>query len=543
MTELYVPASYVAAQAREAAIEFTKAQYGPDIGPSVVLGPLGGLDRAIRQRSGEKRHADKAIYYELYMRHPFVYACVELICQTAAQDRHTYPADADLGKAKSGKPTERNFSGGPVTKAKYEDDDDLGKTNDGVEFLETFFAEVNDYESFQDLLQSIYRDMLVSGEAFILKQRNGVRVANGMFSDVEESAQEPGPGRYTHVVQDAAQPIVCLHRIPSRETWAVPGPDGYPSLFRQRNEGGGWREFKKEDVIFFRMPDPTDPSHGLAPLEALDLSLATDMQAAKYNEAYFRNGAKAGIILSMQGVSEPEVRRNREWINTEYVKPENAHKPMTLVGNVQLVRDGNKAQNDMEFLKLRQFTREEIAAVYSVPLSKLLMESNTLGQAGKMSDDITFRADTVGPLQTKVYETINRQLMKKDFPDKPLLIPPRQEKIRLDLLEAASNLVKVGGTGNEARAVLHLPEIDDDEWMNKPLFFQPGIRPIMEQQPDESQNELGTPGAKPTTPPGKPPMGIDTGSRAGRTDKTSQRTSAGVTNAKVKRGIGMKTRS
>lgn len=540
--DLYIPYSHVAkamAQAQRNDEEFWKASYGPDTGPSVVMGPAGGLDRLIRERGGEHRHADKALYYSLYTKHPFVYGCVELICQTAAQDRHTYPADDDKiasnGGKKQGKPTEMPASGG-IGKAKVTDDDDdlePGSSSndpslDGVEFLEQFFGSVNPFENFQDLLQAIYRDLLISGEAYILKQRNGAKIVS-LTDDGSLDSEEAGVGRRTRVVSDTGEPVVALYRVPSRDTWAVPGPDGYPKVYRQRADGGGYREYAKEDIVFIRLPDPNDPSHGLSPLEALDLTLATDLQAARYNEAFFRNGAKAGLILSMQGASEPEIRRNREWVHTEYVKPENAHRPMLLLGNVEMVRDGNRAQNDMEFLELRRFTREEVCAVYSVPLSKLLSEGGSLGQAGKMSDDITFRADTVGPLQSRVYENINRQLMLPEFPDKPRLIPPKQEKIRLDLLEAAKSLVMCGGTGNEARSILHLAPFPEDELMNLPLFLVPSVQNL---QADAA-------GAPDPDAPAKSPGASD----AQRPDRTSRRTAAGQLNARVKQGHGMKTRS
>jgi phage portal protein BeeE len=570
MSDLYLPTSYTVRQQHLEAVE--KANIGTDFGDSLILGPAGQLSSMMRGDTGGGRSADKAMYKYLYMRHPFVYACVELICQTAAQDRHTYPAsDTPGGKQISGgKPkqptvTERVMKAlddlecelGPdalieVRKAlkprevpqslrnrlqQDEDDadeDDFGPGSkeplDGMEFLEHFFAEVNMFESFNELLQSVYRDVLIYGEAFILKQREGATVEKGNVSAAgrDDRVALQG-GRVDHVQSDKTMPVLALHRIPSVDTFAVAGSNGYPSVYRQKAEGGGFREYAVEDVIFFRLPDPDNPCHGISPMEALDLSLATDMSAAKYNEAYFRNGAKAGMVFAAQGLSEPEIRRNKQWIKDEYVKPENAHTPMLLLGNIQMVRDGNKAQNDMEFLQLRRFTREEICAVYSVPMSKLLHTSDGMGSTGKASDDMTFRADTVGPLQTKVYETINRQLMKTDFPDFPLLIPPRQEKIRLDLLEAAKSLVAVGGTGNESRAILHLPAIDHDT-MELPLFLVPGIKALVTDADAKTAAKTGMPLTSGST------------TDAGRADRTSKRGKNGQRNARAKGGVGMKVR-
>lgn len=517
---------------------------GPGFGPPITLGPAGELARSIRDNDNSL--ADKALYFYLYKTHPWVYACVELICQTAAQDRHTYPTEdmphgssalQQSGRATkaSAKAQKRPNLGRRDLREDDGDEADLGpEPKDGVEFLEHFFAEVNDFEGFNDLLEATYRDLMISGEAFILKQRLGARVLQGKMSPTEGEEASAGIGRYSHVVQNAQARVVSLHRIPSRYTRAIAGDGGYPEKFRQYADGGGFREYALADVIYFRIPDPTNPGRGLSPLESLDLSLATDVSAGKYNEAFFRNGAKAGMVFSAQGLSEPEIRRNKEWIKNEYVRPENAHKPMLLLGNITLVRDGNKAQNDMEFINLRAFTREDICAVYSVPISKLLMQDGSSGQTGKMSDDITFRADTVGPLQTKVYEAVNRQLMKRDFPAQPLLVPPRQEKIRLDLLEAAQSLVSVGGTGNEARAVLHLPTMDDDPMMNKPLFFTPGLRTLTPDDPTPGLDQ------QKFAKTGSAGGGTDGKSDAKRPDRRSVRTRNGKTNAKVKSGRGMK---
>lgn len=575
-SQIETPASSGAASFLPDLDTVEKATYGPGFGPSpVVLGPAGELAREIRDHTGS-RLADKALYFYLYQRHPWVYACVELICQTAAQDRHTYPVEDAPGSGgkKSKKPASSLQYGGRATKAFFspeleesmaaarqeiqglqakagvahllqqleafkakdarEDDGDEGdlgpEPNDGVEFLEKFFAEVNPYEGFNDLLESVYRDLVISGEAFVLKQRLGAAIRQGQMGGAPKDGDGlEGTGRFSYVAQSPDARVVSLHRIPSRYTVSVASENGYPSKFRQFTDGGGFREYAAADVIFFKLPDPTNPARGLSPLESLDLSLATDLSAAKYNEAYFRNGAKAGMVFSAQGLSEHEIRRNREWIKNEYVKPENAHKPMFLLGSIELVRDGNRAQNDMEFINLRSFTREDICAVYSVPISKLLVKDGSLGQAGKMSDDITFRADTIGPLQTKVYESFNRQLMKRDFKTMPLLIPPRQEKIRLDLLEAAKSLVQVGGTGNESRAILHMPEIDHPT-MKLPLFLTPGLRSLLT---DETANQSSSSGE---------PLSSGSATQTGRPDKMSRRTSQGQKNARVKQGRGMDTR-
>lgn len=540
---LYVPGSYQAMKARWDLELAEKAATGVGFGDSVVLGPAGSIAGFLREKSGSGRTADKALYKYLYTKHPFVYACVELIVQTAAQDRHTYPTeDAPGSGGKKSSPTKDQTyaqkARGYTRPAPQKPDDGsegvLGPAEqDGEAFLEEFFAEVNDFESFNELLASVYRDVLVYGEAFVLKQRIGASVKTGHLPAVEggsadrDTGTTPLGGRVTHVSQDPTSPVECLHRIPSRDTFAVPGEDGYPSMYRQKAEGGGYREYAETDVIYVRLPDPDDPCHGLSPLEALDITLATDISAGKYNEAYFRNGAKAGLIIAGENLNEHEIRRNKQWLTDEYTRPENAHKPMLLLGNLQLVRDGNKAQNDMEFLDLRKFSREEICAVYSVPMSKLLHTSDGMGSTGKATDDMTFRADTVGPLQTKVYEAFNRQLMKRDFPDKPLLVPPRQEKIRLDLLEAAKSLVACGGTGNEARAVLHLPE-SDHPTMNLPLFLVPGLKSLITDDVAE-QSAQGD----------GEPLKSGSPSNALRPDRTSTRTSSGQKNARAKGGSGM----
>src|SRR6185503_15593000 len=94
--------------------------------------------------------------------------------------------------------------------------------------------------------------------------------------------------------------------------------------------------YDDEIIIHFTLDDPESDVQGISPLHPLQRAVAQDLFAMEYNEAFFRNSAQTGIIFIVKTSTSDEAKRNREWLETNYVGPENAHRPLLLEGDVEV---------------------------------------------------------------------------------------------------------------------------------------------------------------------------------------------------------------
>lgn len=298
------------------------------------------------------RKAKYATYYEMYRQHPTVRASVEKISKVAVTNGYRFtPAETD---------------------------EDLSQTN--VKALRAFFRASNGSQ----LLRLTYKDLLIYGEAFWLI----IRPTKG----------KPQQARRLH-----------------------------PQYMDERLDAGnliGWRfgpvgpndkaiEYESIDVVQFKFDDPDNDIRGLSLLSSLELTVASDLFAMKFNERYFENSAHTGVIFNMKNTSPDEVERNRTWLDQNYVGTENAHKPIVLEGDVSVERSVVSPQ-EMQFIEGRKFNRQEILSVLDIDPSKLGINEDSNRSVSKEADN-TFRQENIAPLQLVVEEEVNNHLILQLF--------------------------------------------------------------------------------------------------------------------------------
>lgn len=365
------------------------------------------------RRNGSVSLRDKQLQYGLYKSHSGVYSAVELIVQTASREALRY-SDADHA---------------------------------AVPALETLFAAVNPEQDLQALLTETYRDIVITGESFWLKQR-----LKGTF--------------------------VGLRRMLNSITFMAPDSDGHPDHVEQKlPRVAKTKSYDLDDVLFFHLSDPEDECRGLSPLAILDLIVSSDLQAQRTFQALFANGMVGNKSYRIPTANATVVDRNREYIQTVLTRPENAYKPTIFEGMVELLDKGDTKGLDAPFINGRKLARQEVTAVFSVPYSKLYPdEKGALGQAGKEADDITLKCDTIAPLQTMIAGVVNRHLLVKEFAIADLsLESPADQNARWDRIDIAVQATHAGITGNEIRTlILGLPT-SDAAGMDEPLFMDRGV--------------------------------------------------------------------
>lgn len=120
-------------------------------------------------------------------------------------------------------------------------------------------------------------------------------------------------------------------------------------------------------LTHFKRFNPYNPLRGLSQLDALALELGLDWNAASWNRSYFgdQNGIPTGLLKPAVGSIIPSADRE------EYLKQWNSrHSKKRGVGILPPGWDwiaAGSAPKDMEFGQQREFSREQILAVFGVP--------------------------------------------------------------------------------------------------------------------------------------------------------------------------------
>lgn len=244
-------------------------------------------------------------------------------------------------------------------------------------------------------------------------------------------------------------------------------------------------KYPAKDVVYFCQGGGDSLLGAPSPLEALDQVLAMDLSIRKFREAFFRNGARAGIFLFNKSADERQVKAAMAMLERTKSRAENAYKAVALTGDWTIQNVANSGKDEFDFVKGSELNREEVMSVYHVPPGKLLFSKGALGSAGKGEDDATFEEQAVLPVEESIYETITDQILKDEFElDNIRMVPKRRSKVKLELFDSSMNLVKFGGTGNEARNLVGLTPIDDPKFqMDNPLFL--GQKQPIDQQVGE----------------------------------------------------------
>ncbi len=258
-----------------------------------------------------------------------------------------------------------------------------------AELLADFFANCNPNDTLLEILDDITRDEYVFGNAFL----EVVQGVNGKPKELWNL--------------DAT-----TMRVKADEHGSI---TGYVQAPRFSAKGASKVEFASNEVIHFKLGTKGATLYGLSPLASLILPVTVDKYAQIYNRAFFINGAKIRGAFIMKDATPEQVERNREYMQARAKNPDSAHSDLLLEGEIEFKQIGVN-QKDMEFLELREFTRNEILAVYGVPPGKVsIIETGNIGAGTGDHQTQTFYEETILPFQMRVAEKINKHVVRQGF--------------------------------------------------------------------------------------------------------------------------------
>jgi hypothetical protein len=393
------------------------------------------------------------LYWYAYEKHPWIRSCVRLIANSVAQEGFTVATQdgADFSSQR--------------------DNEDPR-----VKEIGTFFRYAFNGKSFRYMLKCLTVDLEVFGVGYWLKRKQGDLL---WYERLD-------PRTITPKLNDDRTAIEVYKQKKSAVDTAGIVVDATSS-----------KDIPAKDMIRFVLEGGDTVLGGPSPLEALDLTMALDLNIRKHRNSYFINGAVGGTYILLPKANEEQAKAYQKQLNATKIGVRNAYSTFVIAGEgatVQKFMESGK--NDVDFRQGTEITRDEICAVYSVPPGKLLFSDGALGSSGKNQDDDTFQRDCVLPIEELIYETLTSEILLKEFGiDDLVLVPRRRNAVRLDRFDAALKLVQFGGTGNQALDLVGLPT-QPDPAMDKPLF-------IMHTGATVGDDEAGSTDAPPPEQQGK----------------------------------------
>lgn len=254
----------------------------------------------------------------------------------------------------------------------------------------------------------------------------------------------------------------------------VPGENEFVKGYVYRLPGGATEiPFNADEIVHFKEFNPLNPYRGMSPVKAAELSIATDIEAKKWNWRFFRNSAKPYGILKVPGtLDQGQYDRIRNQWESEYGSASGQEHKMAILEEGMDYAPGNFTQKDMEFIEQRRMDREEIFSIFGIPKGIFEGEVNrTTAEAHRAN----FIENTITPLARKLIYTLNEFLLP-DFGDDNLFfnfdsLSPRDTENDLRYYE--SGLKNGWLTLNEVRRDEEYPEFEGGNQILVPFNMQP----------------------------------------------------------------------
>jgi len=241
----------------------------------------------------------------------------------------------------------------------------------------------------------------------------------------------------------------------------VPDENGFVKgyLF---NGGRDSVAFDIKEIIHYKYPNPIDIHRGYSPIRAGAVSVDTFKFASEWNRNFFFNSARPDAVVQMpDGMSEEQITRiKREW--------EAKHKGTDRTSRTAFLEEGveykaiSMSQKDMDFLKQKEVTRNEILGIYRVPKSRVGV-TDGVNRANAEAATFLFSSKTIKPKMQELVDIYNEFLLPL-FGDDLIFtfVDPTPENRELTLKEYTAGHNR-WLTTNEIRTAEGLEPVDNGD--------------------------------------------------------------------------------
>lgn len=254
--------------------------------------------------------------------------------------------------------------------------------------------------------------------------------------------------------------------------------------------GGKTFHISPDNIIQFKEFNPKNPFRGYGTALAASSSINADQGARAWQAAFFKNGARIDGVITKDGdMTDEEYKTiNNRW-NDRYRGAEKSHKTAVLSNGLHYQAIGVTA-TDMDFVNLRNMSRDEILAMFRVPKTILGVTDGTQTRATAETSEYVYMKQTIKPKMKKFVRTLNEYLL-------PMFgIEPRAKRFtfkdpvpgnrELDLKTYESGISNGYMSVNEVRGREGLPPVEGGDDVRAP--FGTEVVGTVKEQP-KSVNE------------------------------------------------------
>lgn len=188
-------------------------------------------------------------------------------------------------------------------------------------------------------------------------------------------------------------------------------------------------------------PDPEDPYYGQSIISAAAAAIDSDHQMQSHNRRMFANNARPGLVFNLTGenIDDQVIARLKAQLDSVYSQ-DGAFKSLVVENGD--VKPYMLTHQDLDFLASREFTRDEILALFTTSPSMLGM-STDFNRANMEAARYGHILVNVVPRLDDEIAMFNTQLVKKHDPTLELYYEnpiPEDVEAKLKAAEAGTNL-------------------------------------------------------------------------------------------------------
>ena len=430
---------------------------------SSVLGTFGVVDE----------YFDKAMLQRLYCSETWFYIAVKAI----AEDISALPIKLEKKKMVNQSVSQADGSKESVKRETWID------ASGEPEFK--VLKKPNSLQTAVEFWMLVVIDLLATGDAFIYVDQGEPDQSLLELSPMQERLQRA-------ITRGRRCNVRGMYRLSSALVQPVAGKsdkrilDGYAL-----QTDAGYFTFAPDEVIHIRLPNPSEPFYGLAPIVAVMKKLLLDRYTDEHMLRFYKQGARlGGVIKTKKKLTKEQLIRLERVFESNFTGKRNHHKTLVLPEEMEY-QTIEQNPGETALIEFTKANKEPILAAYKVPPIKVgLLDGATYANAN--IQDKTYYQNTIKPLLTHIEQAINEH--------GSVINPLSNMRMRFDLSEVPSLAEDVGEKAKNAQSLkdsgLSVNEIREMVWKKGPIEGGEVV-PLIESTKASSASPFSMLSAKP----------------------------------------------